>query len=1717
MNRTGEVMKLIKVNECITYFEDILDIIESYTDNPEDFICGMVGISDNEIRLVDTVSNVALAIPLNADGWDADSMPDLLANTSVLSINLSRAFMSDLDFDEGDYTIWDIIPMDLSEFDYASIKIGSIKEIKKADNGVDLDVFNSSYWADLTGQRKQSGNTQSPKSSEVNRQSNNNSISQVTQKGVDSNYTQVSTASQNPQSNTQVNSSKMQVRTGIAQAFKECENINAQEKEMFAYIYKTIFKHNLNLGNPMDDFKYDLIGVERYKYTDVYVIKTPQVTFDTVFKSSGKVSAIFSPSEVFKVEETYNRVPGVYAIHVNKDASIMSDTQLLMDFYLKRNKFADEDIKFGDPTQIVLGFAPSGLVAVDSTSAGACHFLVAGTTGSGKSVTIQALIAQYIADGAMIFYFDPKESDSTVYKDYNIAVACTEEDMLLQMKKVYKLYQAQKAKVGEFKDFKTYNKRNPETQLRRIVVIFDEYESFITKLKGKKDKLTEIDVILTDLAAKGRSIGVNVIMGSQTPSADYFNKSIRNNLQVKLLGAGCGGFFKNFEMVGLDTVPANPANDPYRYSGMFTCSNTRGKIKSLYIEAGDPSEEYGGRTEQQYLLDTFNEQGLIIETANVLANIELDSEDEDGDVVEAEIDDDFFDDLAKPAEYDDEDELSDDNVVEMNEPLNSSINQIAEASTQVHAHNSPISSGTNPQVNSSQKHTKANPNLSNTDRYKRDNKLNAREKQMMAEYFDLIDQSTKRLPVPSSEVPLILTGKSAKIPDTTMPKYNLFSSFSFKNKIKAKAINFIGKFSSGIADKLRYSIGLENNVAKKATYIFLHTFSKSRRLDNIKSLALCKNTQTIYINDIPRLLDGDIIVNDSGPYAEKYGTINPENFFYPEIENLSNLETLMFDCAAMAYKAMDQINTVVFGNDGKPGVDILFDCQPNLRTVTIYDKVYYNSNKKARALLNKVLENPEEMLPREVHSTGSLLSDANYQDEISAFYEEQAKIKLEEEQAEEKLKKIREDERQKLSNNEEITGDTPLDIRLKINNTDMAPTSGIPESDESLDISLKELEFNINEVELDVAKNELRDQSEDVKEFKDILKSERVAPESNTYKVEIEGLLIDVSEYGSIYRKEYGADEVDEVLSESRGKLFQAKMVRNPGETNVVFKYPDPSTQSVVQTVLLSRALELTDVNDDIGLHTSYVLENNQPYCVTTEKGIVSVSTLDLKYFCIEIFRNVTGRTLRNALITIAHIFRYNTHAVTTDNIIVAPLLAYILANKKDAVDSIVTDNSDIEHLSAILMNYDQTSNYIISTNEHPLLQNIKEPIVTQDVLETLKELLKTLVHISTPDTLLQTIKSMIVDYNFEGQITGIETKISTEEEYDIEESYPEPEFRISGAITNLLGKLWEASDVELLDAAKKARNARKAKMMLMGAEGAAKLFGLTQNEVITLRIDDLKEMMNSGKLPVITIMDKKPAKNLKESEHILDGVDVDEKEVAVAKEELSIDTNDISSDAITVALINDNTTIENIVDDISDLISSNILNDVRYSNLKELQKTIEPYEFKVEKESKITHYIVNIEDRYKEFIVEDIIGPKEIINESDVISDTIIGHDVNYSMFNGDITIVNNGLGMGGIILNKELAERTLLTRSYGDALYKTIKGSKPAKDTVVNRTTIYGVASIYNEEYIQYTVRLHELATDMVVKLKVDNPVLDNVTPDLIDDIVNKIKEKLNPKLNK
>lgn len=164
------------------------------------------------------------------------------------------------------------------------------------------------------------------------------------------------------------------------------------------------------------------------------------------------------------------------------------------------------------------------------------HMLVAGTTGSGKTVfmddIIMSLLYKATPEQLGLILIDPKEVD---FKFYNgiphlLAPVVYEEKQIFAMLDFVEsemMRRYEKLSKFDVKNITDYNKKNKKETLIQIVVIIDEYSELMM------DHGAELEAMIDHIARVGRAAGIHLIIATQRPTADVLTSSIKFNLPCR--------------------------------------------------------------------------------------------------------------------------------------------------------------------------------------------------------------------------------------------------------------------------------------------------------------------------------------------------------------------------------------------------------------------------------------------------------------------------------------------------------------------------------------------------------------------------------------------------------------------------------------------------------------------------------------------------------------------------------------------------------------------------------------------------------------------------------------------------------------------------------------------------------------------------------------------------------------------------------------------------------------------------------------------------------------------------------------------------------------------------------------------------------------------------------------------------------------------------------
>lgn len=170
------------------------------------------------------------------------------------------------------------------------------------------------------------------------------------------------------------------------------------------------------------------------------------------------------------------------------------------------------------------------------------HALIAGLTGSGKSVLTRCILWQCIKKGAKIYMVDFKGGVEFGRQYEQFGEVITERDRVVEVLKELveeNTLRLQTFRNEEVKSLSEYNQRHPNKKLCRIVLFCDEVSEMLDKTgvsKSDKKVYEEIEKEMSTLARLARAPGINMILATQRPDAKIIPGQIKNNLPIRISG-----------------------------------------------------------------------------------------------------------------------------------------------------------------------------------------------------------------------------------------------------------------------------------------------------------------------------------------------------------------------------------------------------------------------------------------------------------------------------------------------------------------------------------------------------------------------------------------------------------------------------------------------------------------------------------------------------------------------------------------------------------------------------------------------------------------------------------------------------------------------------------------------------------------------------------------------------------------------------------------------------------------------------------------------------------------------------------------------------------------------------------------------------------------------------------------------------------------------------
>ncbi len=288
------------------------------------------------------------------------------------------------------------------------------------------------------------------------------------------------------------------------------------------------------LRSTLEEFKIqaEVTGIRKGPVITMFeILPAPGVKLSKIVNLSDNIALRLAASSVRIVAP----IPGKHAVGIevpNKKRSIVSFKEMLSD-----DTFQDEDYIL----PIVLGKDITGegqIIDLTQTP----HLLIAGATGSGKSVCVNSIICSLLFGKSpaevRLLLIDPKIVELKLYNDipHLLTPVVTDPKRAFQALQ-YCLYEMERRyalldSLG-VRDIAAYNKKIKKKRLATeklpyIVIIVDEFADLMAT-SGK-----ELESTLARLAAMSRAVGLHLVLATQRPSIDVITGLIKANIPSRI-------------------------------------------------------------------------------------------------------------------------------------------------------------------------------------------------------------------------------------------------------------------------------------------------------------------------------------------------------------------------------------------------------------------------------------------------------------------------------------------------------------------------------------------------------------------------------------------------------------------------------------------------------------------------------------------------------------------------------------------------------------------------------------------------------------------------------------------------------------------------------------------------------------------------------------------------------------------------------------------------------------------------------------------------------------------------------------------------------------------------------------------------------------------------------------------------------------------------------
>ncbi len=259
------------------------------------------------------------------------------------------------------------------------------------------------------------------------------------------------------------------------------------------------------------------------------------------------------------------------------------------------------------------------------------HLLIAGATGTGKSVGLNTMITSLLykssPEDVKMIMIDPKRIELSLYEGIPHLITPVVVDMkkatnalfwaVREMEKRYELLSENKARnIIQYNKKLAKEKTEKDNELKQhlpyIVIIIDELSDLMTVASK------EVEVALTRLAQMARAAGIHIVLATQRPSVDVLTGVIKANFPTRI------SFQVSSKIDSRTIIDSNGAESLLGNGDMLFLPPGTGKLKR--IQGAYISEEEVGR-----IVDFLKEQSAPEYDETVVESNETDEDNNKGE------------------------------------------------------------------------------------------------------------------------------------------------------------------------------------------------------------------------------------------------------------------------------------------------------------------------------------------------------------------------------------------------------------------------------------------------------------------------------------------------------------------------------------------------------------------------------------------------------------------------------------------------------------------------------------------------------------------------------------------------------------------------------------------------------------------------------------------------------------------------------------------------------------------------------------------------------------------------------------------------------------------------------------------------------------------------------------------------------------------------------